>query len=67
MIQIQLNGKPYKIDEKMSVSDLLSKLSLTEKKVAVEINEEILPRENYNKKILSVKDKVEIVHFIGGG
>jgi sulfur carrier protein len=42
-------------------------LSLSEKKVAVEINEEVVPRDNYVKKILSSKDRVEIVHFIGGG
>jgi len=36
-------------------------------KVAIEINEEVVPRDNYVKKILSAKDRVEIVHFIGGG
>ncbi|MFZ9204074.1 MAG: sulfur carrier protein ThiS [Candidatus Fonsibacter ubiquis] len=46
---------------------LLETLSLSEKKVAVEINEEVVPRDSYAKKFLSSKDRVEIVHFIGGG
>jgi len=45
----------------------LETLALSEKKVAVEINEEVVPRDNYEKKTLSAKDRVEIVHFIGGG
>ncbi|CAN1597765.1 ThiS Sulfur transfer protein involved in thiamine biosynthesis [Candidatus Pelagibacterales bacterium] len=67
MIQIILNGKPHNIKEKTNIISLLEALSLSEKKVAIEINEEVLPRDNYAKKILSDKDRVEIVHFIGGG
>jgi len=64
MIQIILNGKPHNIKEKTNIISLLETL---EKKVAIEINEEVVPRDNYVKKILSAKDRVEIVHFIGGG
>ena len=67
MIQIILNGKPHNIKEKTNIISLLEALSLSEKKVAIEINEEVLPRDNYATKILSAKDRVEIVHFIGGG
>ncbi len=67
MIQIILNGKPHNIKEKTNIISLLETLSLSEKKVAVEINEEVVPRDNYVKKILLSKDRVEIVHFIGGG
>jgi sulfur carrier protein len=67
MIQIILNGKPHNIKEKTNIISLLETLSLSEKKVAIEINEEVVPRDNYVKKILSDKDRVEIVHFIGGG
>ena len=67
MIQIILNGKPHNIKEKTNIISLLETLSLSEKKVAIEINEEVVPRDNYAKKILSPKDRVEIVHFIGGG
>lgn len=67
MIQIILNGKPHNIKEKTNIISLLETLSLSEKKVAIEINEKVVPRENYVKKILSAKDRIEIVHFIGGG
>ena len=67
MIQIILNGKPHNIKEKTNIISLLETLSLSEKKVAIEINEEVVPRDNYAKKILLAKDRVEIVHFIGGG
>jgi thiamine biosynthesis protein ThiS len=67
MIQIILNGKPHNIKEKTNIISLLETLSLSEKKVAIEINEEVVSRDNYIKKILSAKDRVEIVHFIGGG
>ena len=67
MIQIILNGKPHNIKEKTNIISLLETLSLSEKKVAIEINEEVIPRDNYDKKILLAKDRIEIVHFIGGG
>jgi len=67
MIQIILNGKPHNIKEKTNIISLLETLSLSEKKVAVEINEEVVPRDHYINKILLAKDRVEIVHFIGGG
>lgn len=67
MIQIILNGKPHNIKEKTNIISLLETLSLSEKKVAVEINEEVVSRDSYDKKFLSSKDRVEIVHFIGGG
>ena len=67
MIQIILNGKPHNIKEKTNITSLLEILSLSKKKVAVEINEEVLPRDSYDKKILSANDRVEIVNFIGGG
>jgi thiamine biosynthesis protein ThiS len=67
MIQIILNGKPHNIKEKTNIISLLETLSLSEKKVAIEINEEVIPKDNYDKKILLAKDRVEIVHFIGGG
>ena len=67
MIQIILNVKPHNLKEKTNIISLLETLSLSEKKVAVEINEEVVPRDSYAKKFLPPKDRVEIVHFIGGG
>ena len=67
MAKIQLNGKKVVIKTNYSILDLLKKYKLINKKVAIEHNGSIVQKINYNKKILRNNDKVEIVHFIGGG
>ena len=67
MAKIQLNGKKLKINENLSINDLLKKYKLNEKSIAIELNGIILPKENYKKKKIKNRDKIEIVHFIGGG
>ena len=67
MAKIQLNGKMLKIKENLSIKDLLKKFKLNEKSIAIEFNGIILPKENYKKKKIKNRDKIDIVHFIGGG
>ena len=67
MAKIQLNGKKVVIKSNYSLFELLKKYKLTNKKIAVEHNGTIIPKINYKKKNLKNNDKVEIVHFIGGG
>tara|TARA_B100001121_G_C18436881_1_gene501897 strand:+ start:22 stop:225 length:204 start_codon:yes stop_codon:yes gene_type:complete len=67
MAKIQLNGKIININSRLSIQDLLKKYKLNNKKVAVELNGIIIQKINYRKKHLKNKDKIEIVHFIGGG
>tara|TARA_Y100001958_G_C20876384_1_gene308459 strand:+ start:15 stop:218 length:204 start_codon:yes stop_codon:yes gene_type:complete len=67
MAKIQLNGKKITIKANSSILDLLNKFKLNTKKVAIELNGEIVQRILYKKKYLKNKDKLEIVHFIGGG
>ena len=67
MAKIQLNGKKVVINSNYSLFDLVKKYNLINKKVAIEHNGEIIPKTNYKKKNLKNNDKVEIVHFIGGG
>ncbi len=67
MAKIQLNGKKVLIKSKYSIFDLLKKYKLLNKKVAIEHNGLIIQKSNYKKKYLKNKDKLEIVHFIGGG
>ena len=66
MAKIQLNGKKISIHTNFSVRDLIKKYKLKEKKIAIELNGVILPKQLYGKKIRD-RDKIEIVHFIGGG
>ena len=67
MAKIQLNGKKVLIKTNFSIFDLLKKHKLLNKKVAVELNGIIISKLNLKKKYLKNDDKVEIVHFIGGG
>ena len=66
-IKIKINGKINKIDDKTKLSDLVKNLKVPLKKVAIELNREIVDKKNLNKINLRVNDKIEIVHFIGGG
>ena len=67
MAKIQLNGKKVVIKSKYSILDLLKKYNLANKKIAVEHNGVIIPKIFFKKKYLRNNDKLEIVHFIGGG
>ena len=66
-IKIKINGKINKIYDKTKLSDLIKNLKVPIKKVAIELNREIVDKKNLNKINLKVNDKIEIVHFIGGG
>ena len=67
MAKIQLNGKKFSIKPKVTIYELLKKIKLNNKKVAIEHNGTIVPKSNYKKKYLQNNDKIEVVHFIGGG
>ena len=65
--KIQLNGNPYEIKGGTNLNELLNKLKIKKNKVAIEVNGEIVEKNKYLNFILNKNDKVEIVHFIGGG
>ena len=65
--KIQLNGRPYDINYGNNLNELLNKLKIHKNKVAIEVNGEIVEKNKYQNLILRKNDKVEIVHFIGGG
>ena len=66
-IKIKVNGKIINIVEKTSLSVLISKLKVPIRKVAIELNQTIINKRSLNKYKLKKNDKIEIVHFIGGG
>lgn len=66
-MKILLNGEPRRITGNCSVLSLLQELRLEEKRLAVELNGEIVPRSAFEKTTLKDNDKIEIVHAIGGG
>ena len=67
MAKIYLNGKKVTIKPKTTIYELLKKFKLNNKKVAIEYNGIIIPKLNYKKKYLKNNDRLEVVHFIGGG
>ena len=66
-IEIKVNGKVKFIPVRFSILDLVKNLKIPIKKVAIELNREIMDKKKINRIILKKNDKIEIVHFIGGG
>ena len=66
-LRITLNGEPYDLDEPLSVADLLVRLSIDPRRVAVEHNLVILKRPRFGETLVQEGDQVEIVNFVGGG
>lgn len=66
-MRIQLNGEPYELPVGESVAALLGRLELAGRRVAVELNQDIVPRSQHETTALNEGDQVEVVHAIGGG
>ena len=66
-IKIKLNGKYIKIKEEITLLDLIKKTKVPLNKVAIELNQEIVNKKTLSKIKLKNSDKIEVVHFIGGG
>ena len=66
-IEIKINGKAKLIRKGINLLNIVKKLRIPIKKVAIELNQEIIDKKKLNRIILKKNDKIEIVHFIGGG
>ena len=66
-MQVVLNGDVVETADGASIEMLLKQLGISRERVAVELNAEIVPKADYEKQLLSDNDKIEIVHFVGGG
>ena len=66
-IKIKVNGKVKLIKNNTKLSNLIKFLKISVKKVAIELNQEIVDKKKLEKIILKKNDKIEVVHFIGGG
>lgn len=66
-MRIQLNGESFELPDGQTVADLLARLELTGRRVAVELNLDIVPRSLHAATALTEGDRVEVVHAIGGG
>ena len=67
-MNLVINGDDYSdLPDALNVADLLLRLGLPEKKIAVERNREIVSKSSFNETFLTDGDRLEIIHFIGGG
>ena len=66
-IQIYINGKKKYIDSYYNINNILEVYSLKNKLIAVEINQEVIPKSNYKTKKINKDDRIEILELIGGG
>ena len=66
-MQIQLNGESFALEEDININDFLKKLTIDKNKVAIELNKNVVPKNSYSNTVITNKDVVEIVTFIGGG
>ncbi|MEN0105757.1 MAG: sulfur carrier protein ThiS [Pseudomonas sp.] len=66
-MRIQLNGESFELPDGQTVADLLVRLDLTGRRVAVELNLDIVPRSQHGETVLRDGDSLEVVHAIGGG
>ena len=67
VVTIRLNGDPYEVAGPLTVSDLLARLDIDARRVAVEHNLTVLKRAAYDTTLVQEGDAVEIVNFVGGG
>lgn len=66
-VTVRVNGEARTVSDGMSVSDLLAEMGIVQGRVAVELNEEVVPRAEHGRIVLSEGDRVEVVSFMGGG
>ena len=66
-IKITVNGKQMQVIPKFSLKSLIAKLKIPLNKIAIELNKKIIDKKKISKIQLKNGDKIEIVHFIGGG
>jgi len=66
-MEIIVNGAPQQVSDDYTAADLVEALALTGQRIAMEVNEEIVPKSGYPNHQFSAGDRIEIVHAVGGG
>ena len=66
-IQIYINGKKKNINSNYNLINMIEEYSLKKKLIAIEINQEVIPKSNYKTKKINKNDRIEILELIGGG
>jgi len=66
-LRIQVNGQPRNVEDQLNLAELIAILSLKPEQIAIELNQTVIRRGQWQATTLRDDDKVEIVHFVGGG
>lgn len=66
-MKIFINGEAHELEGPLTLQQLLEALSFTQKRIAIEVNREIIPHGQYSNTPINAEDRIEIVHAIGGG
>ena len=66
-MNIFVNGEPHELEAALTLEQLLESLAFSQKRIAVELNREIVPHGQYSNTQINAEDRIEIVHAIGGG
>lgn len=66
-MNITVNGKPQSVEEPCTAAELVEIMGITSGRIAMEVNQEIVPRSTYESYQFKANDQVEIVHAVGGG
>jgi thiamine biosynthesis protein ThiS len=66
-MRVQVNGQKQELADGATLGDLVARFELAPKRIAVEVNRDLVPRESYDRTVLKDGDRVEIVTFVGGG
>ena len=66
-MRIQVNGESREVEENLSLPQLIAGLSLKAEQIAIELNHKVVRRAQWENVVLQTDDRVEIVHFVGGG
>ena len=66
-MQVTINGELQGLSDGLTIADLVTQLGLSSRRIAIEVNREIIARERYAAQALAEGDQIEIVHFVGGG
>ena len=66
-MNLRINGEDHTVADNLSLSELVIQLNLTPERVAIELNQNVVRRANWPSTVVRENDRVEIVHFVGGG
>lgn len=66
-MEIQLNGEVRELSDSSSLGDLIKELGLQPERIAIELNHEVIRKPDWDTTVLKENDRIEVVHFVGGG